>query len=60
MTMLVNDVAVLLSLPEVAAGGQPLKKSWWGGAGGGRSASPRNAFHVSCRCLCAFASVAVG
>ena len=30
-----------------------------GGAGGGRSASPRNAFHVARRCLCAFASVVV-
>ena len=58
MTMLVNDVAVLLSLHEVAAGGQPLKKAG-GGAGGGRSASPRNAFHVARRCLCAFASVVV-
>ena len=58
MTMLVNDAAVLLSLHEVAAGGQPLKKRV-GGAGGGRSASPRNAFHVVRRCLCALASVVV-
>ena len=58
MTMLVNDAAVLLSLHEVAAEGQPLKERV-GGAGGGRCALPRNAFHVAHRCLCAFASVVV-
>ena len=38
MTMLVNDAAVLLSLHEVAAGGQPLKKL--GGARGESAAPP--------------------
>ena len=35
MTMLVNDVAVLLSLHEVAAGGPAIKKGGWGARGEG-------------------------
>ena len=40
MTMLVNDAAVLLSLHEVAAGGQPLKKAGGGARGEGAAPPP--------------------
>ena len=54
MTMLVNDVAVLLSLNEIAAGGRPLKNAGEGARGEGAAPPPAMRsmlFVVVCVCL---------
>ena len=50
--MLVNDAVVLLSLHEVAAGGQPLKKAGGGRGGRAQRLPPQCVPYVARRCLC--------
>ena len=57
--MLVNDAAVTLSLHEVAAGSQPLKKADGGRGGRAQRLPPQCVPRCSSLFVCAFASVVV-